>query len=410
MHIAFVVPRFYPYRGGYENYILSLAEHFGSTGRHVSIFTTTACDLESFWLDGYRSFPPGKEVYRSVEIHRFPISYHRWSRRVSRLLSLLPDWRLKARYSRPGFSVHGLSEALRKALPDLIHVGPLPYNSLMYTGIEEAGRRGIPVLTTPCTHFGQDKNDEISRHYVQPFQIKMLNACHRVLTLTRTEAQSLMNLGVSREKLKFSGAGIDPREVTGGNPQHVSSKYGITDPIVLHLGMKAYDKGSICVVKSMKILWARGIRAHLVLAGPSLSSFNDYLSRQTSARDSVLSLGMVDEQEKRDLLAAAVMVVQPSRVESLGLILLEAWANEKPVIAADIAVSRELVETGRDGLLVPFGDEHALAEAIAKLLAEPESARLMGEHGKAKVLRSFVASQIVEHVAPLFSTKAPVEP
>ncbi len=410
MHIAFVVPRFYPYKGGYENYILSLAEYFGSVGERVSIFTTTACDLESFWLDGFRSFPAGKELYRSVEIHRFPISQHRWRRRASRLLSLLPDWRLKARYSRGGFSVRGLSEALREALPDLIHVGPLPYNCLMYAGIAEAWRRGIPVLTTPCTHFGQDQNDEISRHYVQPFQIKMLNACNHVLTLTRSEAQSLMNLGVSQEKLNFSGAGIDPQEVNGGNPSHVSRKYGITDPIVLHLGMRAPDKGSICVVESMKILWARGVRAHLVLAGPSLSSFDDYLSRQTSTREPVLSLGVVDEQEKQDLLAASVMVVQPSRVESLGLTLLEAWANEKPVIAADIAVSRELVETGRDGLLVPFGDAHALADAIAKLLREPESARLMGEHGKAKVLRNFVASQILQRVAPLFSTKAPVEP
>jgi glycosyltransferase involved in cell wall biosynthesis len=194
MHIAFVVPRFHPYKGGYENYILSLAEHLGSAGNRVSIFTTTACDLESFWLDGFRTFSAGKELYRSVEIHRLPILYHRWRRRASRILSLLPDWRLKARYSRPGFSVLGLSEALRKALPDLIHVGPLPYNSLMYTGIAEAGRREIPVLTTPCTHFGEDQNDEISRHYVQPFQIKMLNACNHVLTLTRSEAQSLMNV------------------------------------------------------------------------------------------------------------------------------------------------------------------------------------------------------------------------
>jgi glycosyltransferase involved in cell wall biosynthesis len=219
-----------------------------------------------------------------------------------------------------------------------------------------------------------------------------------------------MNLGVYSRKLRVSGAGIDFQSVTGGDPERIRTKYGIRQPIVLHLGMKAYDKGSICVVESMKILWARGVDAHLVLAGPGLSSFDDYLAQQTSHRHRLLNLGTVDEQDKKDLLAAADMVVQPSRVESLGLILLEAWANEKPVIAADIAVSRELVNLGFDGLLVPFGDKHALAEAIAKLLQDPETRGLMGDHGRAKVLRSFDANRIVQRVGPLFSMEAHVEP
>lgn len=410
MHIAFLVPRFYPYRGGYENYSLSLARHLHSAGNRVSVFTTTAWDLESLWLDGFRTVPPGKETYDSIEIHRFPICYRRWRRRATRVLSFVPDWRLRAKYSRPGFAVLGLAEALRAASPDIIHVGPLPFNNLMCTGISEARRRNIPVIATPCTHFGEEQNNDVSRYYVQRFQIKMLNACDIILTLTQIEADKLMNLGVHSRKLRVSGAGIDVQNVTGGDPERIRTKYGIRQPMILHLGMKAYDKGSICVVESMKILWARGVDAHLVLAGPGLSAFDDYLAQQTSHHHRLLNLGTVDEQDKKDLLAAADIVVQPSRVESLGLILLEAWANEKPVIAADIAVSRELVELGFDGLLVPFGDNHALAEAIAKLLQDPESRGLMGEHGKRKVLRSFDANRIVERVSPLFSMEAHVQP
>jgi len=75
-------------------------------------------------------------------------------------------------------------------------------------------------------------------------------------------------------------------------------------------------------------------------------------------------------------------VVQPSRVESLGLVLLEAWANAKPVIAADIAVSRELVTGCDGGALVPFGDASALAQQIARLLNDAGLRRSMGQQGQ----------------------------
>ena len=404
MHIAFVVPRFYPCKGGYENYVLSVAQSARGVGHRVSVFTSTALDLESFWVEGCRTLAAGDTTFDGITIRRFPISYGRWHRYPRRLLALLPDWRLKAHFARPAFFVDGLAHALREAGADVIHVGPLPYHSLMFMGVAEARRRGIPVLATPCTHFGEEESTEVSRHYVQDFQIKTLNCCDKVLTLTRVEAAKLEKLGVAPEKLVFSGAGIDPSQVTGGDGELFRKRHAITEPIVLHLGMRAADKGSICVVQAMKLLWSRGILAHLVVAGPSLAAFDRFLNRQPGIDKQMLVLGPVSDAEKNDLLAAATVVVQPSRVESLGLIALEAWANQKPVIAADIAVSRELIEPGRDGLLVPFGNESALADAIAALLDDPVLRDRMGEAGRQKVLRRFSGSRIVENILPLFST------
>ena len=84
----------------------------------------------------------------------------------------------------------------------------------------------------------------------------------------------------------------------------------------------------------------------------------------------LLNLPPFADAEKRDLLASATIVAQPSRVESLGLVLLEAWANNKPVIAADIAVSRELVSGCQGGALVPFGDSEGLAKQIDGMLRD----------------------------------------
>ena len=92
------------------------------------------------------------------------------------------------------------------------------------------------------------------------------------------------------------------------------------------------------------------------------------------------------DDEKRDLLASATVVAQPSRVESLGLVLLEAWANQKPVIAADIAVSRELISESGGGAIVPFGDAQQLAVQIERLLGDPDLRHSMGDNGEKKAL------------------------
>ena len=407
MHVAFLTPRFFPCRGGYENYVLSLARALVSEGNRISVFTTTALDLEAFWVAGHHTLPMGRTAFDGIDISRYPIIYERSYRYPRRLLALLPNWKLKARFARPAFFVRGLRNELHRARPDIIHVGPLPYNSLMFDGIAEARRLNVPVLATPCTHFGEDTNSEISRQYVQDFQVNLLNCCDKVLTLTAIEAARLQDRGVRANKLLVSGAGIDVVDVSGGDQGHVRSKYSLgEDPIVLHLGMRAPDKGSVCVVEAMKIVWQRHPSARLVLAGPSLSAFDLYLSTASVGCERLLTLGPVSDAEKRDWLAAATVVVQPSRVESLGLILLEAWANEKPVIAADTAVSRELVAHGRDGLLVPFGNNSRLAHAITQLLQDSSSRRAMGIRGREKLMRCLGDNWLAKTL-PLFSTRKP---
>jgi glycosyltransferase involved in cell wall biosynthesis len=73
-------------------------------------------------------------------------------------------------------------------------------------------------------------------------------------------------------------------------------------------------------------------------------------------------------------------------VESLGLVLVEAWANSKPVIAANIDVSRELITSSGGGAIVPFGDAPQLADEIEKMLSDPELRRKMGAGGRKKAL------------------------
>jgi glycosyltransferase involved in cell wall biosynthesis len=402
MHAVFVLARFFPYRGGYENTVLALAKSLVRRGHRVTVYTTVASDLESLWLPGYKTFPAEQITVDGVLVHRLPVCYKKLRRKATRLLGILPYWRWKAQYWRPGFRVLGLEKALRQAKADLIHIGPLPYNTMMYAGLHAAEAEGVPVIATPCTHLGEDNNNQVSQFYVQPHLISMLKRCDRVLCMTEFELEQLQAAGVPANKMAVMSSGIDVESVTGGSADRFRQHYKVEGPVVLHLGMKAFEKGSHTLVEAMKILWARGSQAWLVMAGPALARFDEYIANQTNGFPRLVNLPAFEDTEKRDFLAAATVVAQPSRVESLGLVILEAWANAKPTIAADIAVSRELVVAAGGGVVVPFGNSVRLADAIEDLLAKPALRRQMGLRGQKKVLAEYQSGYVFQRNAEEF--------
>ena len=99
------------------------------------------------------------------------------------------------------------------------------------------------------------------------------------------------------------------------------------------------------------------------------------------------------------------MVVQPSRVESLGLVCLEARVNAKPVIVADIAIMRELIGPGGDSLVIPFCESTALAVAIQQLLNDRDEREAMGLRGQEKRFSRFPWDTIAKRTHPISQKK-----
>ncbi|MDD3275641.1 MAG: glycosyltransferase family 4 protein [Kiritimatiellales bacterium] len=88
----------------------------------------------------------------------------------------------------------------------------------------------------------------------------------------------------------------------------------------------------------------------------------------------VIFQGYVDEDEKRKLLQRAWVVVNPSSMEGWGITNIEANACGTPVVGADVPGIRDSISPGQSGLLVPHGDDNALADAI-RLLIEDDTRR-----------------------------------
>jgi phosphatidylinositol alpha-1,6-mannosyltransferase len=105
--------------------------------------------------------------------------------------------------------------------------------------------------------------------------------------------------------------------------------------------------------------------------------------------DRVDFLGRVDDAELADLYKSCELFILPSAQEGFGLVFVEAMAAGKPVIAAQAGAVPEVVVDGQTGALVEYGDEAALARAIAHLCADSELSRRLGSAGHERFLDRF---------------------
>ena len=148
-------------------------------------------------------------------------------------------------------------------------------------------------------------------------------------------------------------------------------------PLILAVGGIEPRKGSDTLVGAIASLRRSGRRPVLaVVGGHSFQDYRDYKQRVLSSLphlglrldDDVVLLGTVADAELPAWYAAADVLAFPSTKEGWGLAVLEAMSAGLPVVASDLAVFREYLRPGRDALMVPVGDPHALAAALTAVL------------------------------------------
>ncbi len=399
MNILHVIQRYYPYVGGSELYFQEIGERLAREGHRVELVTTDAWDLEHFWSAGKRRIESTEETHHGVHIRRFPVERlpaaplaYPVLRRAMAELARLPvnTTPLLFQLCRWTPRVPALERAL-DALDepfDVVHAANIPLDSIIYAAQRFAARRRIPFMVTPFTHLGEPGDRRIVKYYTMPHQIEMLKRADAVIVQTGLEQEALAALGVPEHKLRRIGVGVNPDQVLGGNAARFRERYGIAGPIVFFIGTAAYDKGTMHLIEAMERLWQRGMTATLVIAGPQLTQFRDYLAaRPDATRARTRVLGFIPDADKRDLYAAGDVFVLPSRTDSFGIVYLEAWLYNKPVIGARAGGVPAVIADGQDGFLVKFGDVQELAARIEQLLADRALAARFGAAGCAKVRR-----------------------
>ncbi|WP_298976336.1 glycosyltransferase [uncultured Roseobacter sp.] len=169
--------------------------------------------------------------------------------------------------------------------------------------------------------------------------------------------------------------------------------------------------GRLAPVKGLRVLLAAlaelsdlpNLRLVLVGDGPDRARLE---AAAAPLGDRVTFTGYLSQTEVAQALQACDIFVLPSFAEGVPVVLMEALASEKPVIATQVAGVGELVEEGKSGFLVPPGDADTLADRIRTLVGDPELRAAMGQHGRAKVVTDFDIRTEAARLATLFAGAA----
>jgi glycosyltransferase involved in cell wall biosynthesis len=412
MDILHVVQLYPPAASGAGRYFAEIGERLAREGHRVTVLATDAWDLEHLWAPGKRRATPAEEVRNGVRVLRLavrrapgPPLVYPLTRRLMVELSRLP--RTEGLLRRmAGFTprLPNFNRALAAAGRfDLVHVTNITLDFAIFPAFAYARRVGAAFLCTPFVHLGVPGDPSLVRYYSMRHQLDLLRRSDRVIAMTGRERDFLAARGVPAARLRVVGVGVEPAEVLGGDGARFRAEQRVDGPLVLFIGALARDKGAITLVEAMRRLWAAGSDATLALIGAPLEHFVRYhagLPAEVRAR--IRLLPYAPEAVKRDALAAADVFAMPSRTDSFGIVYLEAWLYGLPVIGARAGGVPDVIDDGRDGLLVGFDDVPELAAALGRFLADRDLARRLGAAGREKTLRAYTWDAIYRRARSVY--------
>jgi glycosyltransferase involved in cell wall biosynthesis len=207
---------------------------------------------------------------------------------------------------------------------------------------------------------------------------------------TRVAAEIAQEYGLDAGRIRVIHNGVPP--VTTAAVPRVSA-----GPAIGSVGRLATQKAYDAIVRLLGRL--PDVTAILVGDGPEADALES-LATQLGVADRLVITGWVDDPQA--YLAAMDVFVLPSRFEGLPLAVLEAMRAGRAVVATDVGSVGEAVEHGATGLLVPPGDEDALATAVSSLLRDRELREAMGGRARDVAAERFSSTRMARDFEALY--------
>jgi len=175
-------------------------------------------------------------------------------------------------------------------------------------------------------------------------------------------------------------------------------------PRLVCIGRLSPEKGQVLLVHAAAQIRQRGMMAEIVLVGDGPSrSVIERAARELAVDDLVRLVGWQSSEDVRRWIQSSRALVVPSFSEGIPVVLLEAMALERPVIATHVGGVSELVRRRENGWLVPAGSVEDLAAAILEALGTSvQELRRMGQRGRQLILEQHDLATEVGKLVELF--------
>ena len=290
--------------------------------------------------------------------------------------------------------------------PDIIHLHGFRLASLF--AALPATFLGKPMVITP--HF--DIN-EISLKQKINFWAHKNIGFRKIIAVTEIEKKILLGMGFREEKIEVIPNGIDLECFNKAfNAKAFRKKFSIgkKDFLVLFVGRIAANKGIPVLIEAFSLLERKNKK--LLVIGREDKRFPDtrydFLKKKAKefgVEDSVLVAGEMPRKEVFAAMKACNVLVLPSlSSEAFGLVLAEAMAAGKPVIATCVGGIPAVVENGLNGFLVEPGKPKEICRALEKLAGSRALREKMGKKGRKKVVKQYSLEKVAEKYIELYKS------
>jgi len=291
-----------------------------------------------------------------------------------------------------------LARLIKKEGIDLVYThGMVPANIHSRLAARLAG--------VPCISHIHIANVFNQNPLVRRYQIFLDNwtsrFCHRLIAVSQSTKDSLIQQGISGDRIEVIPNGIDCHKIHCRETREEILRKFHLDPKERLVG----TIGRLCPTKGQEefLRVAKGVSQEMpdvvwMVIGKDMEFGGRYETQlRTLAQEGGLNGRVIFTGHQPDpfsLLNALEFFVLPSKLEGMPLVILEAMALKKAVIASAVGGVPEVIVDGKTGILVPAGDSRSLAEAILKLLRNPELAKAMGEAGFERARENFSESEM----------------
>jgi len=368
---------YYPYVGGIPEHIYCLSQELRKRGHEVRVLTS---NFGGTTVETLKSCPDEEYVFRmgksllirsNKSFARLPIAWR-------------PMNKVKKFFEQEKFDVVHIHGSLAPILPVI--------------AIRQS--KTVNVITFHSDH-SKSKGYLIFRQLLMPY-LRKLDGLIAVSTVAR---DSSIRFFPGHYEVIPNAIDIDLF-----NPKvEPLPQFADARPKILFLGRFEPRKGLKYLLKALPYIKNEIPNVLLIVVGAGLLgyAYKEYIAKEVE--ENIHFAGLIPNEERPRYYATCDVYCAPSiGFESFGIVLLEAMATGKPIVASDISGYRTILEDGKQGYLVAPRDHEGIARAIVKILRNPQLAKKMGEEGRGKALRyswQSIAQQVEAYYEKLLAKR-----
>ncbi len=355
MKICMVSDVYYPYIGGIPEHIFHLSQELRKRGHTVRILTS---NFGGTTVETLKSCPDEEHIFRIGQALLI---------RSNKSFARVPiGWR----------PMNQVKQFFEKEKFDVIHIHGTLAPTLPIIALRQS--KAVNLMTLHSDH-SKSKGYMIFRPLLMPY-FRKLDGLIAVSTAARDSTMRFFpgkyQVIPNAIDVNLFNPSVEPL------PQYVDSR-----PKILFLGRFEPRKGLKYLLQALPYIKNEIPNILLIIVGAGLLgyAYKEYIAKEV--KENIEFAGLIPNEERPSYYASCDVFCAPSiGYESFGIVLLEAMATSKPIVASDISGYRTILENGKQGYLVPARDYEAMARAIVKIIRNPQIAKTMGEAGRKKAL------------------------